>query len=74
MKPHLLACAVAVAVALVCGLSACHAISSQSVYEGLRTQEKIKSADSPTRGNEKSLPPYDAYEKERSVLKPSIER
>lgn len=70
MKPWILTCAMT----LFCGLSACNVISSRSVYEGLRTQEKIKSAGSATTGNEKSLPPFEQYEKERSVLKPSIER
>ena len=49
-------------------LAGCGAITSQSIYEGLRTQQSVKDAGelhpSEKMGN------YGAYEKEREKLKP----
>jgi hypothetical protein len=50
-------------------LSACAVVSPQAVYEEIRAQEKAKAVGSGTVPGHK-LPPYDAYQKERSVLSP----
>ncbi len=45
-------------------LAGCGVITSQSVYEGVRSHEKSK--DVVTDKSRSELPPYDQYEKERS--------
>ncbi len=53
---------------LLCGLlSACGVVSEQSFYEGIRTNERAKSAG--TVQDDKALPNYDRYSKERETLK-----
>ena len=44
-------------------LTSCDLISQRNIYEGIRSQQKIKDVNS----NQKSqtLPPYEQYEKER---------
>ena len=54
--------------ALFMGLGGCGAISAESIYEGIRSQQKIN-AD-PNIPNPPMLPPYDQYQKERSGLSP----
>jgi hypothetical protein len=50
-------------------LAGCGAITPQSIYEGLRTQQSVKNAG--TANPEASrMGTYDAYEKEREKLKP----
>jgi hypothetical protein len=44
-------------------LGGCGLVSTQSVYEGFRTQQRIKDAGSPQ--PPESLGSYDAYQKER---------
>jgi len=51
----------------VAGLPACAFVSSQSVYEGIRSAEKTKTTG--TTQIPAALPNYDRYEKEREVLK-----
>ena len=54
-------------VLIVLLLSGCGAVTSQSIYEGLRTQQSVKNAGvSPPPENMK---PYERYEKEREKLK-----
>jgi len=48
-------------------LPACGFVSHQSVYEGIRGNEKAKTTD--TTQKPSVLPNYDQYEKEREVLK-----
>ena len=48
-------------------LPACGFISHQSVYEGIRGNEKAKTTG--TSQKPSALPNYDQYEKEREVLK-----
>lgn len=48
-------------------LPACGLISHQSVYEGIRGNEKVKTTG--TSQKPSTLPNYDQYEKEREVLK-----
>ena len=50
-------------------LSGCGLMSTQAVYEEIRAQDKAKSVGSGTSSGSK-LPPYDQYQKERSVLLP----
>ncbi len=50
-------------------LSGCGLVSTQAVYEEIRAQDKSKSVGSGTSSGNK-LPPYDQYQKERSVLLP----
>jgi hypothetical protein len=50
-------------------LTACGFISNQSVYEGVRGNEKAKTTG--TTQKPSALPNYDQYEKEREVLKKS---
>ena len=53
---------------LLCGLlSACGVVSEQSFYEGIRANERAKSAG--TGQDDKTLPNYDRYSKERETLK-----
>ena len=54
--------------ALLCAtLSACGVVSEQSIYEGIRTTERAKSAGTGTAGD-KALPDYDQYRRERDGL------
>ncbi len=56
-----------VAMALVCTfLSACGVVTEQSIYEGIRSNERTKSAGVPPAGQ--PLPNYDQYQKDRDVL------
>ena len=48
-------------------LPACGFVSNQSVYEGIRGNEKAKTTG--TAQKPSALPNYDLYEKEREVLK-----
>jgi hypothetical protein len=48
-------------------LGGCGLISTQPIYEGFRTQQRIKDAGSPQPSE--SLGSYDAYEKEREKAK-----
>jgi len=56
-----------VALLLCCLLSACGVVSQQSFYEGIRANERAKSAG--TRQEDKALPNYDRYSKDRELLK-----
>jgi len=58
-------------VLLALPLGGCGLISTQSVYEGFRTQQRIKDAGSPQ--PPESLGSYDAYEKEREKAKSTPE-
>jgi hypothetical protein len=42
-------------------------VTEQSIYEGIRTNERAKSAG--TDSNDKALPDYDQYRRERDGLK-----
>ena len=48
-------------------LGGCGAMSTESIYEGIRSQQKIN-AD-PNIPNPQILPPYDQYQKERDKSK-----
>jgi len=48
-------------------LVACGLITEQSIYEGLRTQQTVKDAGSPT--PTEKMGTYDAYEKQRQQAK-----
>lgn len=52
---------------LVLSLAGCGTVTSQSIYEGLRTQQNVKDAGilQPT----EKMGTYDGYEKEREKLK-----
>ena len=52
---------------LCCLLSGCGLVSEQSFYEGIRANERAKSAG--TGQDDKALPTYDRYSKERETLK-----
>jgi hypothetical protein len=54
-------------VLLALPLGGCGLVSTQSIYEGFRTQERIKDAGSPQ--SPESQGSYDAYEKEREKVK-----
>ncbi len=54
-------------VLLALPLSGCGLISTQSIYEGFRTQQRIKDAGSQSASD--ALGSYDAYEKEREKAK-----
>ena len=56
-----------VALLLCCLLSACGVVSQQSFYEGIRANERAKSAG--TGPEDKALPNYDRYSKDRELLK-----
>ncbi len=56
-----------VALLLCACLSACGVVSEQSVYEGIRANERAKSAGMGQ--DDKVLPSYDRYSKERESLK-----
>jgi hypothetical protein len=62
--PKLLPITIAV---LALPLGGCGLISTQSIYEGFRTQQRIKDAGSPRMPD--ALLSYDAYEKEREKAK-----
>lgn len=49
------------------GLVSCGVISDRSVYEGIRSSERAKSAG--TDNADKALPNYDQYSKERELLR-----
>jgi hypothetical protein len=51
-----------------CLLSACGTVNEQSFYEGIRTNERAKSAGSGA-ASDKAPPDYDQYRKERDGLK-----
>ena len=48
------------------GLISCGAISERSVYEGIRSNERAKTAGSDNA--DKALPNYDRYSKEREAI------
>lgn len=54
-------------VLVVLPLGACGLVSTQSVYEGFRTQQRIKDAGTPAPSD--ALGSYDAYQKERGKAK-----
>jgi len=55
-------------VLLICCLfSACGLVTEQSIYEGIRANERAKSAG--TGQDDKALPNYDRYRQERESLK-----
>ncbi|MGV0984866.1 MAG: hypothetical protein ACOYB2_09945 [Limnohabitans sp.] len=58
-----------IAMTLLCALSGCGLVSTQAVYEEIRAHEKAKAVGSGAAPAGK-LPPYDQYQKERSVLSP----
>ena len=58
-------------VLLALPLGGCGLISTQSMYEGFRTQQRIK--DAGTRATPDALGSYDAYEKEREKVKSTPE-
>ncbi len=58
---------VRVALLLCCLLNACGMVTEQSFYEGVRGNERAKSAG--TGQDDKVLPNYDQYNKERELLK-----
>ncbi|MFY8014274.1 MAG: hypothetical protein ACOVN3_02420 [Limnohabitans sp.] len=49
------------------GLASCGMVSERSVYEGIRTNERAKTAGSDNA--DKTLPNYDRYNKEREAIK-----
>lgn len=49
------------------GLASCGMVSERSVYEGVRTNERAKSAG--TDNADKALSNYDRYNKEREAIK-----
>jgi hypothetical protein len=66
--PKLLSITIAL---LALPLGGCGLISTQSIYEGFRTPQRIKDAGSPRLPD--ALLSYDAYEKEREKAKsPSV--
>jgi hypothetical protein len=56
-----------VALLLCCFLVGCGVVSEQSFYEGVRSNERAKSTG--TGQDDKALPNYDRYSKERETLK-----
>lgn len=48
-------------------LAGCGMVTSQSVYEGFRTQQSVKDAGSQPKAGQ--MDPYDTYEKERQKAK-----
>ena len=53
---------------IICiALSGCGLFSQQSIYEGIRSQEKIK--PDALKPNPLEMPPYDQYQIERDKLK-----
>jgi hypothetical protein len=53
---------------LVLLVAGCGAVTSQSIYEGFRTQQNVK--DAGILQPPEKMGTYDAYEKERDKLKP----
>lgn len=53
---------------LVLLMAGCGAVTSQSIYEGLRTQQSVKDAGVMQLPEEMGT--YDVYEKEREKLRP----
>ncbi len=49
------------------GLASCGVISERSVYEGIRSNERAKTAGSDNA--DKAVPNYDRYNKEREAIK-----
>jgi len=49
-------------------IAGCGVVTSQSIYEGFRTQQSVK--DAGTQQPSEKMGSYDAYEKEREKLKP----
>ena len=49
-------------------ISGCGAVTTQSIYEGLRTQQSLK--DTGVLQPPEKMGTYDSYEKERKKLKP----
>lgn len=49
-------------------MAGCGAVTSQSIYEGLRTQQSVK--DAGVMHPPEKMGTYDAYEKEREKLRP----
>ena len=49
------------------GLASCGVVSERSIYEGVRSNERAKSAG--TDNADKALPNYDRYNKEREAIK-----
>jgi hypothetical protein len=56
------------ALCLVLLLASCGAVTSQSIYEGLRTQQSVKGAG--VLQPPEKMDSYDGYVKEREKLKP----
>jgi hypothetical protein len=54
-------------VLICCLLSACGVVTEQSIYEGIRANERAKSVG--TGQDDKALPDYDRYLHERELLK-----
>jgi hypothetical protein len=52
---------------ICCLLSACGVVTEQSIYEGIRANERAKSAGAGQ--DDKALPNYDLYSKDRELLK-----
>jgi uncharacterized protein YceK len=52
---------------LCCLLSGCGVVSEQSFYEGIRANERAKSAG--IGQDDKALPNYDRYRQDRETLK-----
>jgi hypothetical protein len=50
-------------------MAGCGAVTPESIYEGLRTQQSVKDAGT-TQPAATKMGTYDAYEKEREKLKP----
>lgn len=48
------------------GLASCGVVSERSIYEGIRSNERAKSAG--TDSADKALPNYDQYSKEREAI------
>jgi hypothetical protein len=49
------------------GLASCGVVSERSIYEGVRSNERAKSAG--TDNADKALPNYDQYNKEREAIR-----
>lgn len=49
------------------GLASCGVVSERSIYEGIRSNERAKSAG--TDSADKALPNYDQYNKAREAIK-----
>ena len=55
------------------GLASCGVVSERSIYEGVRSNERAKSAGTDNADNadnaDKALPNYDQYNKEREAIR-----